>query len=215
MDIFLDTVDTKAVASCARQRLIHGVTTNPSLLSKELNPIKTIKELCALLPDGLVSVQITETDPVKAMIQAQRIAGIADNVVVKVPCLPQFYMLIDELVREDIKVNVTLVCNILQAVTMCHKDVLFISVFVGRLDDAGRDGIGLIKEISQNFTYGASTTSILAASLRTIEHVYAAVRAGADLLTMSPALLEQVLQDPITQAGQERFLHDWVGKILV
>lgn len=211
MKLFLDTASVDAVKKWQKTGLVDGITTNPTLLSKEGdNPKKVIQTLCDLLPNGEISVEVTEKGPEAVYKQAQRIAALAPNVVVKVPCHVDYYSVVDRLVQDDIAVNVTLVFSLPQAMFMAKLGATYVSPFIGRLDDSGADGVAIVKDIHQSFMCHMIDTEILAASIRSVEHVNQVMKMGVDVVTVPVALMEQLTMHPLTEKGIERFNADWV-----
>ena len=211
MKIFLDTADRRAIKKWAATGIIDGVTTNPSHLSKEGgDPKKVVEEICAMLPEGDISVEVTQTEPEAVYKQAREIAEIADNVVVKIPCHADYYEVIKRLVHEEIEINVTLVFTLIQALIMCKLDVQYISPFVGRWDDIDVDGMNVLYEMREMIDqYGFVETSLLAASLRHVRHLHEAILVGADAATVPVDVLEKVIAHPLTDQGMNKFLADW------
>jgi len=208
--IFLDTANLEGIKKWVNTGLINGVTTNPTHLSKEKNdPKKQVLAICAELPDGEISVEITEKDPEAAYKQAHAIAALASNVVVKVPCHKDYYAVIHQLVKDGIKINVTLVFTLIQGMLMCKLGVRYISPFVGRLDDIDSNGIQVLYDLRDMIDQYQYKTEILAASLRHMQHVHDAITAGADVITISPTLFEQMMEHPLTDAGMAQFDDDW------
>jgi transaldolase len=209
MKIFLDTADYEAVASRMQTGSIDGITTNPTSLSSVHDPRARIQELCALLPDGDISVEITERAPDAAYAQARRIAQIAENVIVKIPCLPEYISVIDRLVDEEIAVNVTLIFTPLQALCMARCGVVYVSPFVARLTESGGDGQQLLESIRDIFDTYEYETELLAASIRSVEQATNAALAGVDAITVAPAVFDQLFEHPLSRAGSEKFFADW------
>jgi len=211
MKFFLDTANVESIKTWAETGLIDGVTTNPSLLSKEGGDVKKIiKEIGAIVKGGDVSVEVTEKEPQKVYEQAKEIAKIGDNIVVKVPCHADYFAVIKRLCDEGITINVTLVFSLLQGLCMCKLGVKYISPFVGRLDDIDEDGMELIGNLRQIIDeYVFINTKILAASIRHVRHFHEAALLGADVVTLPVAVLEKATKHPLTDSGMERFLSDW------
>lgn len=213
MKIFLDSVDVTAVKKWTDYGLIDGVTTNPGLLSKATgNPIDAIKEIIALMPQGDISVEITETDAQKAYKQAHEIARLGDNVVVKIPCHIDYYDLIRSLVKEGIPLNITLVFSLAQGVMMSKMGVTYISPFVGRLEDNNLNGIFLLHQLHHVIKQYRWKTQILAASLRTVDLVNDAWMNSVDAITISPSIMEQLTTHELTNEGIARFKQEWEKK---
>jgi transaldolase len=210
MKIFLDTANLDAIKKWADTGLINGVTTNPTHLSKEKNdPKDQVLAICAALPDGEISVEITEKEPEAVYKQARTIAALAKNIIVKVPCHKDYYAVIHRLVKEGVPINVTLVFTLIQGMLMCKLGVRYISPFIGRLDDIDSDGVQVLYDLRDMVDEYDYKTEILAASLRHTQHVHDAIRAGSDVVTVSPALFEQIIEHPLTNAGMTQFNADW------
>lgn len=210
MKLFLDTADVAAIARFSKTGLLDGVTTNPTHLSNAGgNPGAQVREIAALLPRGDVSVEVTETEPNNVYEQAKKIAEIADNISVKIPCHADYYDIIHRLVSEGVKINVTLVFTLAQSLFMCKLGVRYISPFVGRLDDIEEDGVKLLYEIRAMIDFYGYETQLLAASLRHTRHFHDAILAGADVATLPIKLFEQVITHPLTDRGMEQFNADW------
>lgn len=210
MKLFLDTADVTAIETLCKTGLVDGVTTNPThLYTAGGNPVEIVKQICALLPNGEISVEVTQKDPQELYKQAKSIAAIAPNIVVKIPCHAAYYQVIKQLVYDDIAVNVTLVFSLLQAVYMAKLGVEFVSPFVGRLDDIDSDGMDLIHQLKEAFLQHGFETQILAASIRHIRHLHDAVLSGVDAVTIPPSLFLKSMEHPLTDAGIALFDTDW------
>lgn len=209
MKIFLDTANRDVIKKWLPTGLVDGVTTNPSLLSKEgTSPKQVLLDICAMVP-GPVSIEVVEKDPEAVYKQAKEIAAFAKNVVVKIPCLQEYLPVMSKLVKEGVKINATLVFSAVQALVMSKVGVTFISPFVGRWDDISEDGIQVVEdmvEIKRNYEF---TSEILAASIRSVHHWHRAAYAGADIVTLPPGVIEQGLKHPLTDRGVELFDADW------
>lgn len=209
MHIFLDTADSQIIKKLSTTGLIDGVTTNPSLLSKQNGNLeKNILEISALVT-GPVSVEVTEKEPRKVYDQAERIAKSASNIVVKIPCHQDYFSIIQALEKEGIKVNVTLVFSPLQALMVAKLGATYISPFIGRLDDSGVDGIEVLANIVTIKKMYGFQSHVLAASIRSIEHWEKAALVGADAVTIPPAIFQQASSHPLTDRGIEQFDQDW------
>lgn len=210
MKIFLDTAHVPSIAIWAGKMVIDGVTTNPTLLSKEQGDPKSIlQKICALLPDGVVSVEVTEQEPKKVYQQAIELAAFAENVVVKIPCHVRYYEVIAMLVEKNIPLNITLVFSVLQGLMMCKLGVDYISPFMGRLDDSGESGIEVVREMCDMIHTYDFATEVIVASVRSREHFRQAIEVGSHAITVPPAILEEAVQHPLTDQGIEKFLNDW------
>lgn len=210
MKIFLDTADVKVIKSWKATGILDGVTTNPTHMSTAGgSPTKTVLEICKLLPKGAISVEVTEKKPELVYKQAKAIAKLAKNVVVKVPCHRDYYEVINKLVKDKIKLNITLVFTLMQGMMMCKLGVKYISPFVGRLDDIDADGIGLVQDLRRTIDWYGYKTELLAASLRNEKHLHDAILAGADIVTIPPVLLEKATEYVLTTKGMKKFDDDW------
>ena len=210
MKFFLDTANIEFIKKWSSTGLIDGVTTNPTHLSKEnANPREHILAICALLPLGVISVEVVETDPQKIYTQAHAIAKLADNIAVKIPCHADYYQVIKQLVQEGITLNITLLFSLTQGLMMAKLGVNYISPFIGRLDDINKDGINLVKELRKMVDWYGYETELLAASIRNTEHLEKVINAGADIATIPPSVFEQAITHPLTDKGIEQFLADW------
>ena len=209
MKIFLDTADRDLIKKWISTGIIDGVTTNPSLLTKAgNNPKEVLLDICKLVP-GDVSIEVVEKDPEKVYKQAKEIAEISKNVVVKIPFAHEYLPVIEKLVKENIKINVTLVFSVLQALLVSKLGVTYISPFVGRWDDIDIDGMKLVENLMQMKKNYNFKSEILAASIRNVMHWHYATLIGTDVVTLPPKLLEQIMNHPLTTQGIEKFDNDW------
>lgn len=212
MKIFLDTADYKKIAQYADTGLIDGVTINPTLLKVQNEPpVKIVHEILRMLPNAEVNLQVTEQEPKKVYLQAQQIAQLAENMIVKIPCHNSYIPVIDKLLQNGIPVNSTLVFNLAQALTMAKLGVNYISVFVGRLDDDKQNGLEIAQRVQEMLDNYDFDSELLVASVRTQEHVLSAISFAADAITMSPEIFAQLTEDPLSQAGLEKFKNDWAN----
>ena len=212
MRIFLDTANIKEIRESAKLGVVSGVTTNPSLVSKEgTSDYKaTIQEICSIIP-GPISVEVL-VEGVKPMIeQAKLFSAWAPNVVIKIPATAEGLEVISALAEEEIKVNMTLCFSLNQALLGALAGAAYVSPFVGRLDDAGHDGMELVEDIVDVFNYYDLDTEVIAASIRHPEHCVAAAKAGADIATIPYKVLTQMIKHPLTDVGIARFLSDGQG----
>ena len=210
MKLFLDTADVTLIKQWASTELIDGVTTNPTHLSKAGgSPRAVVQNICTILPQGDISVEVTESKPDMVYEQAKNIARLAKNVVVKIPCHKDYYSVIARLVDEGIRVNITLVFSVSQALCMFKLHVTYISPFVGRLDDAGADGMRVLQDMCNMRSWYGYESQILAASIRDVKKAEAALMAGVDALTVPPAVFDTMIQHSLTDAGMKQFATDW------
>ena len=216
MKLFLDTADRELIKQWMPTGLIDGITTNPTHLSKEGSDSKRVLlDICQMVKDGDVSIEVVEKTPEAVYKQAREIAALAPNVVVKIPCVKEYLPVIHRLVNEGIRLNITLVFSVAQVLLMAKLNVAYISPFVGRIEDVGYDGLDLIEqavEIVRDYDF---ESEILAASLRSVHHVQQAVYYGADVATVPPSLLDTIMNHPLTEKGLKKFDEDWakLGKI--
>jgi len=211
MKIFLDTADLSEIRRASEAGLIDGITTNPSLLAQvggSRPPREIFREICEVV-DGPVSAEVVAIEADGMVSEGRKLADIHENIVVKVPLTEQGLRACRTLTKDDIPVNVTLCFSSVQALLAAKAGATFISPFVGRLDDVGQDGMGLVEEIRQVYDEYDIETEILAASLRHPRHVVEAMKLGADCATLPPKVLYQLLGHPLTDRGLEQFLKDW------
>ena len=209
MKIFLDTANLKSIRMYNDMGLLDGITTNPTLLSKEGgDPHKTMEEICSIIK-GDVSLEVVSTEYSGMMDEGRRLRKYGNNVVVKCPMTPDGLKACKSLTAEGIPVNVTLVFSANQAVLAAKTGAKYVSPFIGRLDDIGQDGMGLIREIHQIFQNYKFKTQILVASIRHPVHVVDAAKIGADVVTLPPDVLGKMLKHPLTDIGLKTFLADW------
>lgn len=209
MKIFLDTADIAQIEALLDTGMIDGITTNPSLIAKSGGDIKqTIAKICDLV-DGPVSAEVTATDIDTMMAEADVLSAIAPQVAVKVPLTKEGLIVCRRLSERDIMVNVTLCFSAGQALLAAKAGASFISPFVGRLDDLGADGMNLIADICTIYDHYDFDTQILVASARNPQHVVDAALLGADVITLPPAIIDQLYKHPLTDKGLSAFLEDW------
>lgn len=209
MKFFVDTADTADIKELAATGLLDGVTTNPSLILKAGRPMpEVIAEICALV-DGPVSAEVTATDAEAMIAEGRKLAEIADNIAIKLPLTLDGLKACRVLTGEGRMVNVTLCFSANQALLAAKAGATFISPFIGRLDDINTDGMDLIREIRVIYDNYGFETEILAASIRSANHVKDCALVGADVATVPPAVLKGLVKHPLTDKGLEQFLADW------
>ena len=210
MKFFVDTADTAEIRDLAATGLLDGVTTNPSLVAKTGRPFfEVLEEICGLV-DGPVSAEVTATDADAMLAEGRKLAGLADNIAIKVPLTPDGLKACKALSGEGTQVNVTLCFSAGQAILAAKAGATFVSPFVGRLDDIGEDGLGLIEDICEIYRqYDDFETEVLVASVRHPGHVIESAKLGAHVATVPPAILRQLFQHPLTDKGLAAFLADW------
>ncbi|MBV6657755.1 MAG: fructose-6-phosphate aldolase [Devosiaceae bacterium] len=210
MKFFVDTADVNDIAELNALGLLDGVTTNPSLIAKSGRDFKeVIAEICGIV-EGPVSAEVTALDADGMIREGQELAKIADNVTVKVPLTLDGLKACKTLTSAGTMVNVTLCFSANQALLAAKCGATFISPFIGRLDDINIDGMELIEDIRTIYdNYPALGTEILAASIRTPNHVKLSAMAGADVATIPPGVLKGLVKHPLTDKGIDAFMADW------
>jgi transaldolase len=210
MKIFLDTANLESIRKFNDMGLLDGITTNPSLMSKEGgNPKDAMEEITKIIK-GDVSLEVVSTEYSGMMEEGKRLRQYGENVVVKVPMTPDGLKACKSLSSEGIPVNVTLIFSANQALLAAKSGAKYVSPFIGRLDDIGQDGMHLIEEIKEIFDHFDNLkTQILVASVRHPLHVIDAAKIGADVVTLPPGVLDKMMLHPLTKIGLENFLKDW------
>lgn len=210
MKFFIDTANLQEIRDATELGLIDGVTTNPTLVSKEGNVDfkEHIAAICAIVP-GPVSAEVTSLDTDGMLREGREYARIATNVVVKCPLTRDGLKATKVLTEEGIRVNVTLCFSATQAILAAKAGAAYISPFIGRLDDVGQNGLQLLEEIVDIYGNYGWSTEVLAASIRNPIHVVEAARLGADIATLPFKVIEQLIKHPLTDKGLEGFLADW------
>jgi transaldolase len=210
MDFFIDSADVNEIKTLIPTGFVDGVTTNPSLVAKVgFNFLDLIKEIARFVK-GPVSAEVAATDFDTMLLEGRRLAQIAPNIAVKVPLTMAGLQVCKTLSEEGTMVNVTLCFTAGQALLAAKAGATFISPFIGRLDDAGEDGMQLIRDIVTIYkNYPRFKTKILAASIRTTSHVIEAAKAGADIVTIPPKLIPALFEHPLTEKGLATFVADW------
>lgn len=209
MKIFIDTANIAEIKEAASLGVLDGVTTNPSLVAKEGKDFrKLLEEICSIV-DGPISAEVVATDYDGIMKEARELSKIHENIVVKVPLIREGLKAVKSLKAEGVRTNVTLCFSPNQALLAAKAGALFISPFIGRLDDishTGMDLVGQIVTIYRNYNYD---TQVLVASVRHPLHVVEAAMLGADICTIPFKVIDQLIKHPLTDIGLERFLADW------
>ena len=210
MKFFLDTASINEITSLNETGMVDGITTNPSLVAKTGQSfLDIIAEICKLI-DGPVSAEVAATDADNMIKEGHKLASISDNVAVKVPLTADGLIACKTLSDAGTMVNVTLCFSAAQAILAAKAGATFVSPFIGRLDDLGQDGLGLISEIHTIFSnYPEINTQILVASARSPRHVVESAKIGADIVTIPPSTLRQLFNHPLTDTGLKAFMSDW------
>jgi len=208
MKLFLDTANVAHVAEIASWGILDGVTTNPTLVAKEGKDFqKTVLEMCKLVPN--VSAQVTATDAAGMRKQADEYAGWHKHVVVKVPMTTEGLKTLTYCKKKGIRTNTTLVFSVNQAILAAKAGASIISPFIGRLDDAGQDGMELIAEIMRAWENYDFETEVLVASTRHPRHIAEAAQLGAHICTIPYDVFVKLPRHPLTESGLDRFMKDW------
>ncbi len=209
MKFFVDTADVAAIAELNDLGMVDGVTTNPSLILKSGRDILEVtKEICDIV-SGPVSAEVVALKADEMIAEGRRLAEIAPNITVKLPLTWDGLKACKVLTGEGRMVNVTLCFSVNQALIAAKAGATFISPFIGRLDDINLDGMELIRDIRQVYDNYGFETEILAASIRTVNHVAQAALIGADVMTAPPEVIRKLASHPLTDAGLAQFLKDW------
>lgn len=209
MKIFIDTANLDEIRQAHRLGIISGVTTNPSLIAKEgRNFREVVREICAVV-DGPISAEVISLQAEEMVKEAAELVKIHPNVVIKVPMTAEGLTATHALNQKGVKTNVTLVFSANQALLAALAGATYVSPFVGRLDDAGQDGMELIREIVHIFDVYGFATEIIAASIRHPIHVTESAKAGAHIATVPHKIIMQMTKHPLTDIGIEKFLADW------
>ena len=209
MKFFVDSANIEEIAELKNLGLADGVTTNPSLILKAGRNFQSIaKDICELI-EGPVSLEVSSSSIDQMRAEAEKLRVISKNVVVKLPMTWDGLKVCRDLANSGIKVNMTLCFTANQAILAAKAGAEFVSPFVGRLDDTKIDGVGLIKEIRTIYDNYSFRTKILAASIRSLEHIKNCAITGAEAVTAPPAILRELVSHPLTDKGLEIFLSDW------
>ncbi|MRR35704.1 fructose-6-phosphate aldolase [bacterium] len=209
MKFFIDTADVNEIREAHELGLVDGVTTNPSLIAKSGRKFEdVIKEITGIV-DGPISAEVVSLDHDGMIREAEELAKIHKNIVIKLPMTPEGLKACTTLTKEGIKTNVTLIFTAMQALLAAKAGATYVSPFVGRLDDISQDGMGIIDDIKTIFDNYGYTAEIIVASVRNPIHVLNAALIGADIATIPYSVMLQLAKHPLTDAGIERFLKDW------
>lgn len=209
MKIFLDSANLESIKMYNDMGILDGVTTNPSLLSKEKgDPRKVMNEIVRIVK-GPVNLEVIGTDYEVMIEEAHRLKKYGENVVVKIPMIPAGLRAVKRLAQEGISTNVTLIFSSNQAILAAKSGASYVSPFIGRLDDNGQDGMSIVREMTKIFANYKFETEILVASIRHPIHVIEAGKCGADIVTLPPEILQKMFTHPLTDKGLNGFLSDW------
>lgn len=209
MKFFLDTADVSAIKTINELGVVDGVTTNPTIISREGRDFETvIKEICQIV-DGPVSAEVTGVTAEEMITEARDIAKWADNIVVKIPMTMEGLKAVNVLSKENIKTNVTLIFTVSQGLMAIKAGATFISPFVGRLEDIGTDAYQLISDLREIIDFYDFETEIIAASIRNTVHVENVAKRGAHIATIPDAVFDKMTKHPLTDSGLTQFMQDW------
>lgn len=213
MKIFMDTANVEEIAKYVDWGVVYGVTTNPSLIAKSgRTQAEVIPEIAALV-SGPVSAEVISTECAGMIEEARKLAKIAENVVIKIPCIPEGLKAVKILSAEGIKTNVTLVFSMSQALLAARAGATFVSPFIGRLDDIGQDGVQLVDNIVKSFKLYGIETEVIAASIRNIEHVEKVMLTGCQIATIPTKVLAQMINHQLTDKGLAQFMADYQNSL--
>jgi transaldolase len=209
MKIFIDTANIEEIRKAVQMGVIDGVTTNPSLLAKEKGGFERIVKEILSLADGPVSLEVISKDADGMVEEAVKLSKLSKNVVVKIPMTAEGLKAVQKLNSKGVKTNVTLVFSANQALLAAKSGATYVSIFIGRLDDIGHDGMQVVRDSVAIFKMHNFASEIIVASIRHPLHVIEAAKSGAQVATIPFAVIEKMMQHPLTDIGLERFLSDW------
>lgn len=213
MKIFMDTANVAEIARYADWGVVYGVTTNPSLIAKSGRAqAEVIPEIAALV-SGPVSAEVISTECAGMVEEARKLARIASNVVIKIPCIPEGLKAVKILAAENIKTNVTLVFSMTQALLAARAGAAYVSPFIGRLDDIGEDGVALVAKIVEAFRLYGIETEVIAASIRNLQHVEKVMLTGCQIATIPTKVLAQMIEHELTDKGLAQFMADYQNSL--
>lgn len=213
MKIFMDTANIEEIAKFVDWGVVYGVTTNPSLIAKSGRTQAEVIPEIAKLVAGPVSAEVISTECDGMVEEARKLVKIADNIVIKIPCIPEGLKAVKILSAEGIKTNVTLVFSMAQALLAARAGASYVSPFIGRLDDIGEDGVQLVENIVKAFKLYGINTEVIAASIRNLEHVEKVMLTGCQIATIPTKVLEQMIIHPLTDKGLAQFMADYQNSL--
>ncbi len=209
MKFFIDTANVDAIRKAHERGMVDGVTTNPTLVAKEGRDFKQIVEEIASFVKGPISLEVVSEDAEGMIKEARELSSWIDNAAIKIPMTWEGLKAVKVLASENIKTNVTLCFSANQALLAAKAGATFVSPFIGRLDDVGHVGMQLIADVVQIYSNYGYDTEVIVASIRHPVHVYEAALLGANIATIPPAVLDKMVNHPLTDVGIKRFLADW------
>ena len=213
MKIFMDTANVEEISRFVDWGVVYGVTTNPSLIAKTGRTQAEVIPEIAKLVEGPVSAEVISTECQGMVEEARKLVQIAENIVIKIPCIPEGLKAVKILSAEGIKTNVTLVFSMSQALMAARAGATYVSPFIGRLDDIGEDGVLLVKNIVEAFKLYGIETEVIAASIRNLAHVDAVMLTGCQIATIPTKVLEQMIKHDLTDKGLTAFLADYQNSL--
>lgn len=213
MKIFMDTANVEEISRFVDWGVVYGVTTNPSLIAKTGRTQAEVIPEIAKLVEGPISAEVISTECQGMVEEARKLVQIAENIVIKIPCIPEGLKAVKILSAEGIKTNVTLVFSMSQALMAARAGATYVSPFIGRLDDIGEDGVLLVKNIVEAFKLYGIETEVIAASIRNLAHVDAVMLTGCQIATIPTKVLEQMIKHDLTDKGLAAFLADYQNSL--
>lgn len=213
MKIFMDTANVEEIAKFVDWGVVYGVTTNPSLIAKSGRTQAEVIPEIAKLVAGPVSAEVISTECDGMVEEARKLVKIADNIVIKIPCIPEGLKAVKILSAEGIKTNVTLVFSMAQALLAARAGASYVSPFIGRLDDIGEDGVHLVENIVKAFKLYGINTEVIAASIRNLEHVEKVMLTGCQIATIPTKVLEKMIFNSLTDKGLAQFMADYQNSL--
>ncbi len=209
MKLFLDTADIKLIQHYADLGIVDGITTNPSIIAKEGVDLESrIREIAELIP-GPVSCEVTTLTAPEMIEQGRKFASWGENIYVKLPIIPEGLKALKVLAEEGIPTNMTLCFSVTQAWTVAKLGATLVSPFIGRLDDIGEDGVKLVEDIVNLYRLHGYETAVLAASIRSVDHIRRCALVGADIVTLPPKLVDEMLHHDLTDKWLAKFMEDF------
>lgn len=209
MRFFIDTANIDEIREAWALGAIEGVTTNPSLVAREGRDFTELLQEIISVVNGPISAEVISLDSRGMVAEAEQLAALSPNIVVKIPMAAEGLKATKILAARGIKTNVTLIFSLNQAMMAARAGATYVSPFVGRLDDVSANGIELVRDIADAFTYFGLDAKIIAASIRSVSHIADSIRAGAHFATVPFSILLAATKHPLTDQGIERFLQDW------
>jgi transaldolase len=209
MKIFIDTANIEEIRTANEWGVIDGVTTNPTLVAKEGKDFKSIVNKILSIVDGPISVEVISTDSKGMVKEALDMSKWSENIVIKIPMIPEGLKAVKILNEKGVKTNVTLVFSVNQAILAAKAGATYVSPFIGRLDDIGHDGMQIIRDMVQIYKLYEFETEIIVASVRHPLHVIESAKIGAHVATIPYGVIEKMFKHPLTDIGLEKFLKDW------